>query len=192
MNIICFGDSITQAGGFAEGDRWPTALQSRLGAHKVYNRGIGGHTTAQGLDRFEGDVLPLLPGLLLVEFGFNDSHVKPWTSLSRVSLGEFSRNLAEFGRPARARGGDVVYIVNHMFAGDWDTPTETPYSEAIRAVARELSAPTIDLPVLLRQRGVPASDFLSADGCHLTAQGNHIYAELVGDALLPILTGDIL
>ena len=81
MNIICFGDSITEAAEVAPTARWPTVLQSKLdewkpGRFKVHNLGIGGHTSAQGFDRLDEDLLPVLPGLVVVQFGFNDANVR--------------------------------------------------------------------------------------------------------------------
>ncbi len=118
MNIVCFGDSITHARHFAEGDRWPTILQFKLGqwkpdTFKVYNRGIGGNTTGQGLDRFVEDVMPLLPATVLVEFGFNDCNHRDWQHAPRVWLEEFKANLGEFARSLGSKQGRAVYIFNH-------------------------------------------------------------------------------
>ena len=87
--IICFGDSITQCQGFAEADRWTARLAFLLekklpGQWEVYNRGVGGNTTAMALDRFQTDVLPLLPGFVIIEFGINDAYVLPWCRTPRV------------------------------------------------------------------------------------------------------------
>ena len=63
LNIICFGDSITEGGDFDKPKRWTSLLQARLdenfpGDYRVINKGIDGNTSAQGLDRFCDDVLP--------------------------------------------------------------------------------------------------------------------------------------
>ena len=89
MNIICFGDSITEAAEVAPTDRWPTVLQSQLDEwkpdrFKVHNLGMGGHTSAQGFDRLDEDLLPVLPGLVLIQFGFNDANVRDWAVVPRV------------------------------------------------------------------------------------------------------------
>ncbi|MFW6336584.1 MAG: GDSL-type esterase/lipase family protein, partial [Phycisphaeraceae bacterium] len=80
---------------------------------EIYNRGVGGHTTAQGLDRFQEDVLPLLPGLVLLEFGFNDANTRDWARKTRVGIDEFAANLAEFHRAITERGGRSAFILNH-------------------------------------------------------------------------------
>ena len=83
MRILCFGDSITHALGFAECDRWPNILQSlmdqwRPDCYQIHNLGVGGETTAHGLDRFTEQILPLLPGVVIIEFGFNDDESRIW------------------------------------------------------------------------------------------------------------------
>ncbi len=200
MNIICFGDSITHARAFAEGDRWPTLLQFKLnewksGAYKVYNKGQGGHTTAQAFDRLPDDVIPYLPGLLVVEFGLNDANVRDWARVPRVGLVEYEKNLREFHRIARSHNGECAFIVNHSILarpvvqanGQTYYANFQPYNEALRRVAKALEAPTLDLPRMMRERGLDLTEFVVEDGVHLTVKGNHLYAEMVFDALRDIL-----
>jgi acyl-CoA thioesterase-1 len=202
MNIICFGDSITHARSFAECDRWSTIVQYKLdvwrpGEHKLYNRGLGGNTTAQGLERMNDDVLPLLPGLLLVQFGFNDANMRPWSQTVRVGLEDYERNLREFHRIATVHQSQCVFIVNHSIVRDQaehrmpDGRTYqdmfAPYNKVVRRVAQDLQTSAIDLPNSMRQRGIAANAMVSQDGLHLNVTGNHLYAEMVFEALTPIL-----
>lgn len=97
INIICFGDSITEGAEFPVNARWTSLLQKKLDAaspdiFKVHNCGVGGHTSAQDFDRFWSDVLSLLPGVLLIQFGLNDSNVKDFSIVPRVRLAEFEKN----------------------------------------------------------------------------------------------------
>jgi lysophospholipase L1-like esterase len=202
MNIVCFGDSITHARAFAEGDRWPTILQFKLNAwqpaaYKVYNRGIGGNTTAQGLERVDEDVLPYLPGFLLVQFGFNDSNIRPWSQVSRVGLEDYRKNLRELHRIAAAHKSQCAFIVNHLPARDTEkniapngktySANFAPYNVAVRQVAEELGAPTIDLPRIMQKRQIETDALVSEDGAHLSIQGNHLYADMVFERLKQIL-----
>ena len=199
MNIVCFGDSITHAHGFAEGDRWPTILynlleQWRPGAYQLYNCGIGGDTTANGLDRVETDLLPLLPATVIVEFGFNDCNVPLYTRNPRVSLDEYRRNLQEIHRIVKAHRGRTVFIVNHPTQATGERGHGKPYelyfkkyNTAVRQLALKLKAPAIDLPKMIRARKVDLKTFWSEDGLHLSPHGNHIYAELVAARLKEIL-----
>jgi lysophospholipase L1-like esterase len=202
MNIVCFGDSITHAGAFAEGDRWPTVLQFKLdawrpGRYKVYNRGIGGDTTAQGLERIAEDVLPYLPGLLLVQFGFNDSNIRPWSRVSRVGIEDYCKNLREFHRIAVAHESQCAFIVNHLPARDTEkniapngktySANFASYNEAVRQVAEELNAPTIDLPHIMQEQQIETHALVSEDGAHLSVEGNHLYADMVFERLKCLL-----
>jgi lysophospholipase L1-like esterase len=201
QSIVCFGDSITHAANFAEGDRWPTVLQRKLDEWKpetfrVYNRGVSGHTSTEGLDRFEQDVLPLLPAVVLVQFGFNDSYVRPWSKRPRVGLGEFKANLREIHRVVRARKGTCVFIVNHTIGrlggtggnAESHNTNVARHNAAVRQVARALKAPFIDLPAMMKQRAIAAKRFVCDDNLHLSVEGNHIYADLVFESLKPLLT----
>jgi lysophospholipase L1-like esterase len=118
MNIICFGDSITQASEFAVTDQWPALLQNKLDewradTYHVYNKGIRGDTSALALDRFLEDVIPLLPGVLLVQFDINGSDHRKWMRVPRVGIEEFRKNPTEFHRLYTKRKGHCVLIINH-------------------------------------------------------------------------------
>ena len=192
MNIICFGDSITQASEFALTDQWPALLRNKLDewrphTYVVYNKGIGGDTTALVLDRFLEDVIPLLPGVLLVQFGINDSNVREWTHVPRVGITEFNKNLTEFHRLCTKRKGHCVFIVNHPLGpglvrqGNRRSlrTNNAPYKDAIRETACELQAPIIDLPLLIKRRRIRLKDFVQEDGIHLMPHSNHLYADMV-------------
>ena len=197
LNIICFGDSITEGGDFEKSKRWTSLLQARLDenypkGYRVVNRGIGGNTSAQGFDRFCDDVLPYLPGLLLVEFGFNDANVKDWSIEPRVSLGEFVRNLREFHRIATVKNTNCVFILNHTIAdvggrqGNGLTYNQNllPYDQAVITLAEELNAKVIDLPEMMAAKGVPLKEYLSDDNLHLSEAGNKYYAQMIFDVII--------
>lgn len=197
MNIICFGDSITEGGDVDESKRWTSILQSLLDEkwpekYQVINKGIDGNTSAQGFDRFCDDVLPHLPGLLLVEFGFNDANVKDWSILPRVSLKEFVRNLREFHRIATVHQSSCVYILNHTIAevegmqGNGLSYNENllPYDKALIELAETLGAGTIDLPGKMTASGIDLHSFLSDDNLHLSETGNKHYAQMVFDVII--------
>lgn len=200
INVVCFGDSITEAAEFAREERWPALLQVKFdawlhGRFSVHNRGVGGDTTARAFDRLESDVLPLLPGVLVAQFGFNDANVRDWAAVPRVCLDEFRKNLREFHRIAAATGGDCVFIVNHTIAvvagtqgnGRSYNDNFEPYNAAIREVARACAAPMIDLPAMLAQQRLTVDRMVAEDGMHLSISGNRIYADLVFAALRRML-----
>ncbi len=191
QSVVCFGDSITQGVGLCASQKWPACLQRKLqqakpGMYKVYNRGIGGNTTAMALDRIDRDVLGLLPGMVLVEFGINDAYVFPWSRISRLSIKEYERNLGEIIRIIRRHGGRVILIRNHAntcnhaqgngrdFADNF-----APFDKVLVAMAARRRIPVIDLPALMKSSGFDVSDMVTDDGLHLSSIGNRHYAELV-------------
>lgn len=194
-NIICFGDSITQAFDQPDVHKWTGVLQRLLeerapGTYLVYNRGIGGQTAAQGLERIFSDVTPYLPGLVLVEFGFNDAVIPQGMQVARYSTEEFAVKMREMHRIITAHGGQTVLIINHtqhdtLRQGNGEPYEETyaRYEAVIRALAVELNVPSIDLPAMMTARAIDLAGFLTEDGIHLTQEGNRIYAEMVREGL---------
>ena len=196
INIICFGDSITEGAEFPVNARWTSLLQKKLdavkpGVFEVHNRGIGGNTTAQGFDRFWSDVLPLLPGVLLIQFGFNDANVKDFSVVNRVGLAEFEKNLREFHRIAVANNSIPVFILNHTIGevdgkqGNGKNYNENvaPYNSVIRMIAKDLDCLLIDLPLQMSIREIKVKDFVSGDQIHLSLTANHDYADMVFSGL---------
>lgn len=200
MKIICFGDSITEAAEVALKDRWPTMLQSRLNEwrparFRVHNLGMGGHTSAQGFDRLNEDLLPVLPGLVLVQFGFNDANVRDWAVVPRVGLDEFKKNLREFHRIITVHQGRSIFIINHTVGvvpgvqgnGQSYKDNVQPYNIAIRQIAEESETSYIDLPSMMTRWRVDLAAFLTEDQIHLSADGNRTYADMVFDGLVTAL-----
>ncbi len=199
MKIICFGDSITNGG-------WPGILQTKLNGWDKYrfgviNKGVNGNTTANAFDRLDSDVIPNLPGTLLVEFGVNDSNHRPWANVPRVGIAEYEKNLREFHRIVLEHGGSCIFIVNHLLLpfegkflhqGNGRTYQENiePYNDTVRKVASELNVPTIDMPVKLREKNVDLEKFLDIDGVHLTSFGNEVYAGIVFEELVRVFQKD--
>lgn len=196
INVICFGDSITEGAEFPVNARWTSLLQKKLDAAKpdifqVHNCGVGDNTSAQGFDRFWTDVLPLLPGILLIQFGFNDGNVRGLAIHPRVGLVEFEKNLKEFYRIAKSQNSIPVFVLNHSIGeidgkqgnGKSYTTNVAPYNASIRTVANELDAIMIDIPLQMSIRGIKVEDFVSGDQLHLSLKANHDYADIIYQGL---------
>jgi lysophospholipase L1-like esterase len=196
VNIICFGDSITEGAEFPVNARWTSILQKKLdtvkpGAFKVHNRGIGGNTSAQGFDRIWSDVFPLLPGVLLIQFGFNDANVKDLSHVPRVGLREFEKNIKEFHRIAKAHNSIPIFILNHSIGevdgkqgnGKSYNDNLAPYNHLVRNIIDELKAVYIDIPLEMSVRNIDVNDFVSGDKIHLSLQANHDYADIIFSGL---------
>ena len=159
QSIVCFGDSITKGQGLPDAHRWTTRLAFLLeekfpGIFEIHNRGVGGNTTALALDRIQSDVIPLLPAIVLLEFGINDAYVFPWSAKARVSLAEFRQLTARSGRP--------FLIVNHPVTPRTDLHQQgngksiasnlRDYNAAIRSAAKTHRLGLLNFPHRLEKK----------------------------------------
>ena len=70
--IVCFGDSLTYGhGANSETESWPALLQKRVKI-PVINSGRNDDTTADGILRFDEDVIFYNPAVVIFDFGGND------------------------------------------------------------------------------------------------------------------------
>ncbi len=79
VRIFTYGDSNTDGPADAEG--WPDELDRLLNAgvadgrrrYEVFNAGVAGYSSYQGLRRYQGEVDRYQPDIVLVSFGWNDA-----------------------------------------------------------------------------------------------------------------------
>jgi lysophospholipase L1-like esterase len=207
LRMICLGDSLTLGIANAELDRWPVLLALGLekewpGDYEVYVRATNGATTTDALNKVEGEVGYLLPGIVLVTLGANDSLVRPGRLHPLVGVEDFRHNLEDLHRFHVSKGAQTIFVVEHVPAPDERPAPQryyvpgngrsypenyAPYREAMLAAGRDLHAPVIDLPALIEADGLTSAALVMADGLHLTAEGNAIYARLILQRLREIL-----
>ncbi|MBA4388396.1 MAG: hypothetical protein C0404_10470 [Verrucomicrobia bacterium] len=201
-NLVAFGDSITKGYAVKPGEGWVELLKDLIRKEftnktvAVFNAGGNGNTSAEGLKRIDSDVLPHMPGLVLVEFGGNDAvH-----DARAVSVEEFERNLLTIVEKVRKKGGDVVLvtfppIINewHAFQADpyykkWGGPDQCveQYRRRTREVGKRLDCPLFDLDAFLRKRiaGKNRDTYINRDGVHLTAEANMLIAPAILKCLI--------
>ncbi len=193
--IICFGDSISASEEVGHGQRWTDILEAILKERSVVNLGRGGATTSSAFVDFERELLPLLPALVLVQFGFNDSSVRDWTTSPRVSVDEYLRNMSIFAQAIRQRGGLPIFLRNHTPVRDMCihgnglsyNANFISYDCALVKLASKIEVPLLDIPLRLREAGLNSTSIVNADGLHLHVKGNELYARAVYAGLQPIL-----
>lgn len=189
--IVCFGDSITFGTGVERNECWVSILGEVLKGFKVINAGIGGNTSAEGLARIEKDVLAHMPGLVLVEFGGNDTvH-----DARAVSVLQFEKNLLTINEKVQAKGGEVIFVTFPPVINEWhawysdayyikwgglDGCVEQ-YREITKKIAKKLNCPLFDLDKLLREKIKTGKkeDYISKDGVHLMPIANRLIADSV-------------
>ncbi|MCB1205224.1 MAG: exo-alpha-sialidase [Verrucomicrobiae bacterium] len=212
--IWLFGDSTTAhrpgAVKRVTSVRLDEALQSIGSSLSVYNAGVGGNTTRDGLKRFERDVLVHRPRIVVISFGINDAAVDVWKDPpakgSRVPAGEYRENLATLAELAGKAGAKVVFMTPNPLR--WSSKTRDlygkppydperddgfdlvleSYREAMREMAGERNLPLLDVPPVWEAAlaGKPGQiDDLLLDGMHPNDRGHEITAA----ALLPVVRG---
>lgn len=200
--VVAFGDSITRGYAVPEGAGWVEIMSVRLREKPgmpgipVFNAGGNANTSAEGLRRIESDVLAHLPGLVLVEFGGNDTVND---AKRHVDLDDFEKNILEIDRRVKERGGETVLVTFPPIINGWHGARSDPYydkwggvdqcvepyRERTRQLAKRLGCPLFDLDLFLRDligKNGPKA-YILPDGVHLTPEANR----LVADAVLKFL-----
>jgi lysophospholipase L1-like esterase len=195
IRIIGFGDSITQGNLEVTGE-WPHELQVKLdnwkkGTYEVINKGKNGNTTSNAFDRIESDILPNLPAILIVAFGINDCNHRAWAKVPRVSVAEYEKNIREFYRITKSKGGCCIFVVNHILQplegsrfknqGNGLSYQENleVYNDTVRKLSSELNVPIIDFPKHISENAIDIQSLLIEDGVHLSRYGYDVYTEYI-------------
>lgn len=143
--IVCIGDSVTGVYYHTGGKRaYPEMLELGLRALfpkariTVINAGISGHTTQEGLNRLDSDVLSKNPDLVTISFGLND--------LVRNTPEVFRANLESLVTRCRERGSQIVLCTPNAVIDTTGRPIDTlvSYCEIIRDVGERMSVRVCD------------------------------------------------
>lgn len=183
--VVLYGDSRAQ--------QWPTP---EVSGFRFTNRGIGGQTSAQILERSARDLFALQPDVVVLELCTNDlKAVSMLPGRAEEVIAGCVRHTAELVRRARERGIEVVLCSVFALGG---VPAYrrlfdlTPDMEAaIARVNRELrvrlrgQVSWLDADAALNEPGGRLRAGFSEDGVHLTRAG---YAAL-DPALRALLEG---
>lgn len=168
----------------------------------VLNRGIGGDSTADGLRRFQRDVLAVRPAHLILYFGMNDA----LNSSKLVPPEQFAANLQAMITQARQAGIGNLYLVTlnpiiapYVKERHPDHPAAdlqahlAHYDALIRETAKRNRVPLADLRRLVEQQGGAnerpsclirnEANSGARDGIHLTAEGYRRMADLIAPLL---------
>lgn len=99
MRLLFYGDSRAYT--------WP--MPGGFPQIEVFNRGIGGQTTAQILARFDDHVLPLQADIVLIQAGINDLKTIGLFPTQRDEIvANCKKNLAAMVQRATAQGATVI------------------------------------------------------------------------------------
>lgn len=209
VRIVAFGDSTTAPR--ASLTVYPTLLERDLNARgsvpcQVINAGVPGNTTTMARKRFETDVLAVRPKLVIIQFGINDSAFDVWknppATTPRVSVGDYRGNLRHFVEASRETGATVILMTPNPLRWtpalkkrygkppydpsrpDGFNLTLVAYIDAMRALAKEMNVPLLDVARVYAALPPESVDALLPDGMHPSQRGHDLVAQLLADVVL--------
>lgn len=111
---------------------------------QVVNKGVPGNTTGDALARFDDDVAPALPNLVVLQFGGNDKGVRDGLD----NLPHYQQNLRKLVA-ANTRIGAASLIMSPPMH---EPVVDMPYPRAAVRVGQELKVPVADVDTALKKR----------------------------------------
>lgn len=187
LDIVALGSSTTQGtGSSGSGSDYPSQLQEQLSQRlpgvtvTVWNRGVGGQTARQMLERLSSDAIELGPNLVIWQTGVNDA-------ISGVPIGELKDILRHGIRMLRAHGIDTILMDLQYYPGSFRLPDYRDYVEAMQMVAREEAVPIFrrfDIMKYWMTSGqFEMAEPLSRDGLHMVDRSYHCLAVELAEAI---------
>jgi acyl-CoA thioesterase-1 len=178
--IVAFGDSLSAGFGAEPGKSFPDFVQRLLDqagyGYRVYNAGVSGDTTSDGVERMP-EVIGLNPAIVILEFGGNDGLRGLPVSTTKANMARMIEEMQKAGIKVLLAGMTLPPNYGHEYI----TSFEKVYVE----LADQYKVPRI--PFLLDGVG-GVRRLMQSDGIHPTGQGNAIVAKTVFRYLEPMLT----
>ncbi|CAM3592094.1 SGNH/GDSL hydrolase family protein [Marinicrinis lubricantis] len=116
---VLFGDSITAGALVQENERYMVHLEKAFPDIQFVNKGVPGHTSSQGRERFETDVMELSPDLCVIFFGMNDTACDAGVNMPKVTPEQYEANLQHFVSSLQSIGCRIVLCtIFHVIEGD--------------------------------------------------------------------------
>lgn len=185
--VVAVGSSSTKGIGASDSAHtYPAVLAEEL--HRrwpqlpvtVINKGVGGEMASQMVARFERDVLPYHPQLVIWQTGSNEA-------LRRDNIDGYAETMREgINRLISARA-DVV-LMNPQFAPRiLARPTHLPIVDSIDAVAKSMNVAVFRRFALMRgwisSGQYKMEDIISSDGLHMNDVSYGCIARLLADSV---------
>ena len=156
--------------------KWTDLRDSVLTTQLCLNAGTSNHTTGELLARFDRDVAPFKPDLVILTAGINDANPS-----RNVSQDQFRKNLIELRSRVNALDGDMLFQT--YYACDLEKMKETypewaanyePYTKITMEVAGDLLHDNFTRWERLRKYDIKAFRLLLRDSLHLNPEGNGV------------------
>ena len=181
--IVTFGDSLSAGYGADPGKSYPDYLQKLIDQagknYRVYNAGVSGDTTTDGLERLPG-ILTLKPKIVILELGGNDGLRGIQPSLAQANLQKMITALQGVGAK--------VILAGMTLPRNYGPEYLHQFEQIYVDLAKQDHLTRI--PFLLD--GVATDKkLMQEDSIHPTAEGNQKVAQTVFNYLKPMLTDSI-
>jgi lysophospholipase L1-like esterase len=216
-SIVFAGDSTTafRPGAVRQvtSDRIAAALHKAGSPLTILNRGVGGHTTNDGLAKLKAEIPNLNAQLVVIQFGINDSAIDVWrnppATAPRVALDRFRTNLRQMVTLAQSNGAAVILMTTNPLRWTpklrslygkppydlnsdegFDRPALAGYNDTVRKLAAELHVPLVDIHKAYQAQAKQQEttvDSLLLDGMHPNDAGHAVTARQLLPVLLELL-----
>ena len=188
LDIVALGSSTTQGiGSSRPGADYPSRLQVELTDQlpgvtiTVWNRGVGGQTARDMLERLHTDAIDLSPQLVVWQTGVNDA-------IDHVPVDQFADTLRQGIDVLREHDIDVMLMDMQYYPASIRLPDYGEYLEAMRAVAEEKQVPVFRrfdlMKYWLTSGEFNLDELLSRDGLHMVDRSYYCLALELADAIV--------
>ncbi len=188
LAILTIGSSSTKGVGASDpAHTYPARLAEELRHHwpelpvTVINKGVGGEIASEMLARFERDVLPYHPQLVIWQTGSNQA-------LRSGNIKEFAATIREGVSRLKAAHVDVVLMDPQFAPRLVAQPVHLFIVDSIGAVAREMKVPVFQRFAVMRywiwSGEYKVEDIISRDGLHMNDVSYSCIAHLLAESLV--------
>lgn len=196
MNVVFFGDSITELG--VEPGGYITRIDSMCKQEKKNDQyqfagaGVSGNKIYDLYLRLEDDVLKKSPGVVVIYIGVNDVWHKQWgTGTDDDKFQQFYQAIIN---KIKEKGSKIILCTPAVIGEktDFSNPMDgdlNNFSNIIRDIAKQNNLPLVDLRKdflgynLLHNKKNEDQGILTRDRVHPNAAGNQLIADKIWEAI---------
>lgn len=188
LDIVALGSSTTQGVGSSKpGADYPSRLKTELSELlagvevTVLNRGVGGQTARDMLERLYSDAVDPQPQLVIWQTGVNDA-------IDHVPVDQFAETLRQGIDVLHEHDIDVILMDMQYYPASIRLPDYGEYLEAMREVAQEKQVPVFRrfdmMKYWLTSGEFSLDELLSRDGLHMVDRSYYCLALELADAIV--------
>lgn len=193
LTIVALGSSTTAGSGASAEDRsYPAVLQEELRRRlpnaevSVVNKGAGGQSAYDMLQRMESDVIELQPALVIWQTVVNEA-------ISQIGEEKLAKILGKGIRKVQAAGIDMVLMDLQWLPREGRYPRYDDYRTVLKKTADEHGVPVFPRYGMMkdwaRSKRFTSEELVGMDGMHMVDAGYRCLAIRIADGIAAALTG---